>query len=687
MKELKDLLVEAKVANALIVDDAYDAVPTATDLEAEADEWTHFFDDLSGPERAALVASFPDYRNMSGEQMRASNLFVEALWNNRAAISPRLLDPLFARYETDTALDLEHLNSLKSQLEELGLKCQTVGREFEEQVAKVDLVFIDLFLTSAQRPQDIELSINGLARAISKRKASPPLVVLMSRSTRLTERRGEFKEKTRLFESAFRIIRKEDLQDPGALTRTVRRLASHYADSTKLAAFVDAWEESLAKAGERTTALIRKLGLAEIAQIHHLLLSTEGEPTGSYLVDVFDKVLQYEIEAEVSIISTAKALNDLKGEEYPPPFVPGANDLLELVHHSLFHNRARLALPGSSDSILAFGDVLRRKAAPAKQNGNADGQLLEDFGVDDVLLALTPACDLQRTGVKRVLLLKGSLRELTAADWTYKDEAKTPVCDLADGTRKWIKWDLKHIETLSHGQLGQMLNGEQADFEVIARLNESHALELQQRLLSSMGRIGLVAPMPATFSLIVEAYLPDTQGALVRLDIPGLNDGGVCYVGRSAEGKPVERLSLTEGACDAIAQILETKDLETVHERSRDLIKAVIASGELLEALEKGVALPAAKSEGFKDITAVDGKVVGLLRRARLDANNGRLTGKHLVKAGIVLHVFDPNEGGQGAMEEIEIAVAPEVAAPEEKGLGHAEARRVAPPNPEAGHD
>jgi hypothetical protein len=651
MKTLKETLADAKIANALVIDDAYDPVPLATDLESEDDAWTQFFDDISPHESAAITAVFPDYATTRAEQLRTSKLFIETLWHNRA-ISPRLLDPLFANYDADKASDLKHLNALTQQLAELGLKVQTAGRDFEGHVANAELIFIDLFLSSAQRAQDIEVSINGLARAIVKRKTNPPLVVLMSRSTRLLERRAEFKDRTRLFESAFRIIRKEDLQDPRILNRVILRLASHYANSTKLAAFVGACDDSLVRAGERTTDLIRKLGLAEIAQIHHLLLSAEGEPTGSYLVDVFDKVFQYEIEAEPSIINAAKALNEIGHLEYPPPFVPGANDLLELVHHSLFHNRARLALPGSSDSILAFGDVLRRKVANREHRTNAAAQSIVDLGTDDVLLVLTPACDLQRGGAKKVLLLVGELRDLGAADWTYKDEAKTPVCDLADGTRRWIKWDVKHIETQSHGELEQLLSGDQAAFEVVARLSESHALELQQRLLSGMGRVGLVAPMPATFALTVEAYLPNVDGLLVRLDIPGLNDGGVCYVGRSPNaGKSEERLILTEGACEAIAQSLEAHDLATVHERTRELILSLINSGELLEVLEKGVVLPTSKAQGFKDIITADGKVIALLRRSRIDAANSSLNGRALTKAGIVLFVNDPNDEAPAAME------------------------------------
>jgi hypothetical protein len=127
------------------------------------------------------------------------------------------------------------------------------------------------------------------------------------------------------------------------------------------------------------------------------------------------------------------------------------------------------------------------------------------------------------------------------------------------------------------------------ELAVIARLRESHALELQQKLLSSLGRVGLMAQMPATFPVRVEAGVPDMTGAVLPLNpqVEALN--GVCYVGRPGERDM--RLILPEDACEAICAALASLDMERVHVQARDAVTRLRESGDLLLALEKGITL------------------------------------------------------------------------------------------------
>ena len=132
------------------------------------------------------------------------------------------------------------------------------------------------------------------------------------------------------------------------------------------------------------------------------------------------------------------------------------------------------------------------------------------------------------------MFLVGRLRPLSPVDWQYRDDpVRTPVIELIDGSRSWIRWDLKHVVALSPEEIGQLFD-DPGGFAPIARLRRSHALELQQKLLASLGRVGLTAPMPATFPMRVEVLLPDSAGKLTRVTVPALADDGVCFVGRPA---------------------------------------------------------------------------------------------------------------------------------------------------------
>lgn len=658
MTDVAALLARSKVTSALIVDDAYDEVPLAIDLATDAEEWTKFFDDVREDDKVVLRELHQGYDSIRADVLQTDDKFIATLWHKGNRLRCDLIDPLFARYRQAIATDRAHLVSLKTSLESFGLACVTAGREFEEQSADVDLVMIDLFLGSGQRPDDMEIAIAKLAKVIESRAPHPPIVVLMSRSSRLEEKREEFRNRCHLFASSFRIIRKEDLSDQGKLTRLLVRLATHFDDSLKLAKFVAAWRKGLDGARDRTSGLIRKLELSDHAQIRQLLLSAEGEPTGSYLVDVFDAVLRHEIERESTIIDGAIALNTLTTDVYPPPYFAGSRDLQDLVYRSLFQNQERLRLQGADGSRVAFGDLLMPKrflATPATERPtggesstafSAGSNLgLTDIEADQILLVVTPACDLQRQDAKNVLFLVGRLRPLRPADWQYKDDpVRTPVMEQADGTRFWIHWNLKHVLSFSHAEINRLLD-DAAGFVIVDRLRESHALEVQQKLLSSLGRVGLTAPMPATFLMKVEVFLPDTDKKLFRLSVPSLAVDAVCFVGRP--GEKDMRLVMTEDQCEDISEAISSFDVEKIHTNARTAFTYLRESSDLLVALEHGITLPSPNQNTFKDIISPTGamlgthpRTIGMVARNRSMEDVSLSTGD-IAKAGIVLATWD----------------------------------------------
>lgn len=653
MKELKELLQKVGVKKALVVDDAFDATPLASDMAVDEEAWTRFFADLTEDDHNVLEHEYPGYEDTDANELRGRNSFVNAVWTARERLNKDAVGPLFARFERDREMDRAFTDALLKTLEAVGLEAEGCGREFVEKATQAQLIFVDLFLNTAQRDEDINLSIEGVRQVIERRRDDHPLVVLMSRSTRLPERRVEFQERTKLFETNFRIIAKSELEKPDVVARLLIRLSTHLEDSRRLLTFVNAWEDGILQARDKMMVLIRKIGLADIARIHQLLLSTEGEPAGSYLVDIFDKVLQHEIEGQEPIISAAKVMNELALDGYPLPFVPGEKDLQDFVQRCLLQNPARLGLAASIDSGVAFGDILRRKERRVAEK-ETDGRTDAPLGAVNhqmVVTVLTPACDLQRAGAKRVLLLVGTLKPLTAADWSYKDEgAKTPVVELGGGNRFWIKWDLKHIETLTHAQLETLL-GADGNFEIVARLRESHALELQQKLLSNLGRIGLVAPMPATFNFQIEAFTPDVDGVLRRAEIATLGDGGVCFIGRDSTNKTEERLILTENACEAVWTYVSNIDPSTIHERARALVSDVRSTPDVLQALEQGLSLHS-NTDLYKEMKSPSGKTVGLVKRSKIKDGEDKLSRKELCNAAIVLSVYTVEATVEDDIEE-----------------------------------
>ncbi|WCK17096.1 hypothetical protein [Agrobacterium tumefaciens] len=632
MTSLIERLAAANIRRVLIVDDVFDPVPLSADLALDDQAWTSFFDDALAEDQTVLQELFPAYEETEANELATSNEFVALLWNNRARFRDEHIGPVFERYISDMARDAEYAAGLRAQLEALGLECSEAGRDFEGMAAPADLIIIDLFLGSQQDNGAIDLSKSVLKKVVQARPAQPPLVLLMSRSSRLNQKREEFRDQTGLLQSGFRVVQKSDLAQPERLQAILSRFELHKLDFDRLALFLDQWQRGAHAAVDRTAAQMRQLDLSDIGQIRHLLLAAEQEATGNYIVDVFDRVLQHEVESEAGLIDSAIALNEVTSDQYPPPHLSGSLELQKLVFKTLFQHTERLKLSASEGSNVSFGDVLRLNEGVALENVP-----FQDLDRTQVLAVLTPACDLQRKGAKRILLLTGTLKALGPADWKYDDaHTKTAVIEL-DSTRFWVQWDLKFVETISHDKLDAAF--ETGRLSIVGRLREVHALELQQKLLSNLGRIGLPAVMPAAFPINVEVCFTGADKKPTPLVVPGLDAGGVCYVGRSGSV-----LVLTEPVCDNIQAALKNLNLELVNEASRPAFDRLRQTDDLAVILSKGLTLPNPTAQNLQSIkspsvTEGNGLVVGFVARNRGD--NQAVSNGDLAKAGIIILTRD----------------------------------------------
>lgn len=675
---LQELLNERGVRSALIVDDACDTVPRAVDIGVDRRAWTIFNDDLLPEHRGRIEEEYPEATGRRFEDLVADDGYVATVWNLRTELGD-IVQPVFSDYVADQQNDERYVELVKRKLEALGLACVTAGRDFAEPAKNSDLIVIDLFFGNAQGDEALKISKRLLREAIEPRADSPPLVILMSRSSRIEAKKDEFRDDVGLVDSAFRIIKKSDLDENDRLERQLERLAENAIESRDLARFFNAIETGVSGAAERTVRLFRKLKLSDIGQIQQLLLSAEGEPTGSYLVDVFDRVLQHEIEAEAGIINAAEKLNEFKTLRHPTPYVAGSSELQELVQRLLTQNQNRLHLPGSIDAVVAFGDILRlREGSDAER---VKGSLLVDLGSNKVALVLTPACDLQRKGAPRILLLIGEVKELAPKDWSYSGDARTAAIRL-DGELRWIKWNLKNIDTVSQTALEAALTD--GEIRTVARLRDAHAIELQQRVLAGLGRVGLVAPMPATFPVEVEVLYANTEGRLIPLPVAALSDGAVCFVGRHEDGKQNTRLVMTEGGCDGIIEAVADLDENQVAPTARTAFDHIRTTSDLRKLLSSGIDLAGVTDTTWKFIASETGADKGVRSMGILAWNyvipDEPLKQNVLNKTGLALLIQDVKTGGTPGLEAVVRSGL--VAPPAELAAETIDVATAAPPDP-----
>ena len=641
---LPELLAARGVQRALVVDDACDEIPRAVDLTAGDGEWATFAADVTPKHRDLLDQASPETIALTFDQRAADDRFVAAVWSVRDQLDG-LAEPLFEGYEAQRAADLEYVELARAQLTALGLDTSTCGREFEDRAQDVDLIVIDLYFGGGQNEAAFQESRRRLTEAVRRRRDRPPLVLLMSRSERIFERRDDFRDTVGLVDSGFRILLKPDLNTAGRLDRQLERLAENLPDTLKLVGFFNALEDGIDDAASRTLRVMRRLKLSDVGQIQQLLLEVEGEPVGSYLVDIFDRVLQHEIERDRAIIDAALAINDLTSSKHPPPFVTGSPQLQDVVERTLTQNRERLRLRSAAYASVGFGDVLRLGAT-----GGAAAVSCTALEADEALVVLTPVCDLQRGVAPRVLLASGKIKEIGALQWSYAQDARTPAILIEDGLCS-IKWNLKDIRTLTWGELDQALQA--GTFRVAARLREAHALEIQQKMLAGLGRVGLVAPMPATFPVSLEVFGLGPDGALVHLPFAALADDAVIWVGRNDDGSPIRRLVPTERFCDGLDDCLVGIDEATIFEGARPALNHVRTSGELRRLLAAGLDVTALQAGNWLKVSApTGGQQVPDMALVTLN-DPPEVPRKSRVKAGVLLVVRErPREPGAPSFDD-----------------------------------
>lgn len=633
----KQLLQTNDIRDAIVVDDAYDNVPTSADLATDRDEWNNFVDDLTEKDEQTLRSVFPAFAPGREAQLFLEDDFIESLWHARGRFRPELIDPLFATYRRDSAQDRGYVHAVEKQLRKLDLRVRTAGREFVEEASLVDLIVIDLYLGAQQTKADMHISLKGLSCVVRQRAETPPVIILMSRSGRLMVEADDFRKGSGMFASGFRTIAKADVRKDGRLEQIVRELARHRADSLKLSRFLLRWTQAVHGAVRRTEDDIRRLDLEDWAQIQDLLLSREGSGAGRYILEILQSTFLHELESEVSFLDAAAALGTLDREPYPPTTIAGSKDTLALVAKTLYEHENCRMLDSVAASPVAFGDIV----GPIRGSDFPEDSVFAQLG-RAVLVVMTPACDLQRGKVERILFMVGKIKSVDMpATGDALEGFRTPVLLLSDGERVWVEWERDHVITLTSKEVGAHISDDGCSITKIARLRTVNAVSLQQQLLSNIGRVGLPAPIPSTFPVRVTVYYPATDGVLTRLSVGEKNSiGGVCYVGRRSNEKKAAAPLDSEHRSDFL-DALDGLTNDRIHGSSVKRVSNVRRADVLDLLFSRGLRFDPTKTTTQQWKETLDGQQLDLGRVVYGQPISQALSNpQHVRHAGLVFEVF-----------------------------------------------
>lgn len=584
----KQRVLDAGIRSAIIVDDGYDVIPQVAELLDE-DSWESFFDDAQGEAATRIKAIFPDYDPEEREALKSNQDFINALWQERQIIGD-LLGELFDTYEHKIQANRPFLDAAEAALTALDIPFNTCGRDFVDVAVEADLIVIDLFLGIQQGVNDREFTVERLKQVVQRRGECPlPSIVLMSQVPNIDQLAKQFRQDVKLHASAFRHIRKNDLQKPGRMEGLVLTLASHRSDSQALATFVETWEAKAVEAVHAAAGTLRKIDIDDLQHIRNMLLRFEGLNTSSYILDVFDRVLQYEIEAHSAVLDAAIRLDEV-ADDPAPLMISNDRDTYVVLEQTLFVNPKRRNHATGAAWPIAFGDILGPKpGTPVKPRGFFSGR------DDQIFFVASPECDLiRKDGLKTALFVAGTLKEIDMTKPGLAVTAKTTPVIVMDGGRRYqVDWDFGDLRTINLDQAKRLLKPDSGDVSIVARLREGSALSLRQQLLSNVGRVGELAPLPRSLKFRADLHYPLQQGGTQPIALPD----GVVITGNALIPRLGQFATLIiDSNCEEdLTVALLGLDLSNLSKRSQrmfDILREQTRLRQIFRSGFQGVVLP-----------------------------------------------------------------------------------------------
>ncbi|WP_213737202.1 hypothetical protein [Bradyrhizobium sp. dw_411] len=553
IEQVKQLLAEREFKLAAIVDDAFDEMPTATEIRAEL--WDRFFDDLQESDDNKLSEAYgkQKYDDSDVSDLRRDPIFVDAAWRIRADVPPAAA--LFGEFSDTQRAKRDRIAPLQHLLvQELGLSCKTFGREGHDDVDNADIIFLDLFLGYVEGEEAILQAIARIKGVIEKRRANPPTVVLLSESALLQELGPRVRDDAELLGCQFRMVSKNQLSDSELLAERLYELAVSYPDSLKLNSFMLSWDRALKESHEKFLRSIRTLDLPDYANMNALILEAEEEPVGDYILDLYDLHLHSILEGDIALITAGKALNEISWADYPPAQFMPSEEADQMMDGALFHNQSRTKTEAAIDNdpkAVRLGDVFVTSPVIIPADGATPAR-----SEQHAYVVLSQACDLKHGGVDTVLLLKGSVQPYERPR-LKSSTPRTPIM-YVDDQKLSVDWNLLAVETWRIDDIPDKLA---AGLERVRRLRTPFALQLQQAFIGRLGRVGTLAALPTRYRAGVRIILRKANNIaelLVEADVEA--NQAVCLVGRDGDNATREWLLLSDGLLLSFRRALKSVD-------------------------------------------------------------------------------------------------------------------------------
>ncbi len=610
IEEVKKLLNKNNVSVAVVMDDAYDTRPFAEDLSAAP--WNSFFDDLTDEEEGQLRNVLGNtYDEQSVTELITTDVFVRAVWDLRDNIAAS--HALFEAYRAAQAQKCSVLEPLLSLLRDgLKLTCHSVGREANLAQLDGQVIFLDLYMGFHERKEAIQRAAYKMKELIKAKPDDPPSVILLSESSELERLAPQLRDDAQVLGCQFRWISKTDLKDSIAVAERIYDLVVSHTDAVTLNQCMLSWERALSRSKDHFMKSIRSLDLSDYANVKALILESEGEPLGDYVLDIYDLHLHSVLEGDQELVAAAQKLTSINWDNYPPAHFIPSDELNTIMDGALFHNQVRTDsyLKADHNRMPRLGEViLGPKMKPTVENSAVAGSAgseaavnhspageqasVAEVGSQYAYVVLSQACDLQHGKTDRLLLLRG---DATKYSWKQHDKSvqyRTPIMRL-DAEEYSVVWNTAAPETWLLNELPDRIA---QGYRRARIMRMPFALELQQAFIGRLGRVGTLAALPTRYAAGLRIFMRTAENkAALLVESTADQDDAICLVGRTGNRDLMEWLLLSRSVRQKLRLALadrdatsfpnETPSLKTL--RSDPAFMRELGKGLIMRRVEKG---------------------------------------------------------------------------------------------------
>ncbi|WP_127168556.1 hypothetical protein [Xanthomonas sp. BRIP62415] len=501
---LIDSFHNAGITHAIIVDDAYDEVPSTPLTRDQAQEVINGigekFDQLLRELRARVrVDDAEGWDELDDEAFITACLVTldgtGALYRGKKDFPGA--ETVFKTYDDQKASRRQEVDKLESKLVKANLTVQRYGAiESIDDSHPPHLLFLDLQMQdTAGGRVDTAAAISAYTRLHKKHEGNPFVFLMSTLSGALPSSAEAFRYAAGIFHSQFESIDKAIFSQDQMFEDLLTSYAVAYLHLGRMRASIDNVVSAINASADSLKQSLLDLDIADYRILQSNTAGIEKMPLGVYVTELSLEYLSYLIESDPRLWNFAAEVDAWRRENIPRSRFALRPSVRDVYMGNVIHAPSRLEQEsklkrGPKDGYFYLGDVFFRTE-----------DCIKGREPRSALIIATPACDLARPDTlktdRTILLCQGRVTKTKAKEPIPTARSGLPMtllCHPADSSMKLhIEWNIKKLETWDAAIINRFARGT-AVWTRVGRLRPLYALQVQHAITADLSRVGTQRP-------------------------------------------------------------------------------------------------------------------------------------------------------------------------------------------------